>query len=71
LAGRSADRGGEHARLVAAASLVHDHREPVGRVDQGDPGDQGDDLVVVVVLADLRPGLVGDARGGVGEPGAL
>jgi len=47
------------------------HGEPVGRVDQGDHGDQRGDLVVVVVLAHLGPGLVGHAVLGVGEPGAL
>ena len=54
-----------------ATLLVHDHGQPVGRVDQGDQGDQRGDLVVVVVLAHLRPGVVGYAVVGVGEPGAL
>jgi hypothetical protein len=50
---------------------VHDHGEPVGRVDHGDQTDQRGDLVVVIVLAYLGPGLVGHAVVGVGEPGAL
>jgi hypothetical protein len=50
---------------------VRDHREPVGRVDQGDQDDQRGGLVVVVVLAHPGPCLVGDALGGVGEAGAL
>jgi hypothetical protein len=62
----SAGHAGEHARLVGAPLLVHDHGEPVGRVDHGDQGDQRDDLVVVVVLAYLGPGLVGHALVGVG-----
>jgi len=48
--------------------LAYDHAEPVGRVDLGDQGDQHGDLVVVVVLAHLGPGLVGHAVVGVGEP---
>ncbi len=51
--------------------MPYDHAEPVGRVDHGDQGDQRGDLIVVVVLAHLGPGLVGHPVVGVGEPGAL
>ncbi len=44
------ERSGEHAGLVGAFLLVHDHGEPAGRVDQGDQADQRGDLVVVVCL---------------------
>jgi hypothetical protein len=51
--------------------VVRDHHEPVGGVDHGDQGDQRGDLVVVVVLAHLGPGLVGHTVIGVGESGAF
>src|SRR5262249_31823307 len=63
---RSAREAGKHAGHVGAALLAEDHAEPVGRVDHGDQGDQRGDLVVVVVLAHLGPGLVGHAVAGVG-----
>src|SRR6266568_5624234 len=68
---RSARYGGKHSGLVRTALLANDHAEPVGRVDPGDNADQRGDLVVVVVLAHLGPGLVGHALVGVGEPGTL
>src|SRR5215475_8607246 len=68
---RSARHAGKHAGLVRTPLLTQDHAEPIGRVDHGDQGDQRGDLVVVVVLAHLGPGLVGHAVLGVGEPSAL
>src|SRR5919197_2423509 len=67
----SARHAAEHAGLVGTALVVQDHAEPVGGVDHGDHGDQRGDLVVVVVLAYLSPGLVRYAGVGVREPGAL
>lgn len=56
-------------RLIRAPRIVDDHVHPGGRVDQGDQADQRTDLIVVVVLAHLAPGLVGHTV--VAEPGAF
>ena len=40
-------------------------------VDEGDERHQRRELVVVVVLGRIRPGLVGDATGGIGDASAL
>jgi hypothetical protein len=54
---------------VVSAHLAGDHVQATPGIDGGDQGDQGADLVVVVALADLGPGVAGDP--GAGEPSAL
>jgi hypothetical protein len=39
--------------------------------DEGDERHQRGELVIVVGLGRVRPGLVGDPTGGTGDPGAL
>jgi hypothetical protein len=51
--------------------LGDDDVPSVEGVDQSDERHQGGELVLVVVLGGMGPGLVGDAAGGVGEAGAL
>ena len=61
----------ELAGLVVAGGLPDDDVHAVVGVDEGDEGHQGGELVLVVVLGGVRPGLVGDTTGGVGDAGAL
>jgi hypothetical protein len=59
------------AGLVVPSGPPKDDVEAVVGVDDGDERHQRGELVVVVVLGGVRPGLVGDAAGGVGDAGAL
>ena len=59
------------AGLVVAGGLLSDDVHAVPCVDTRDERHQGGELVLVVVLGGVRPGLVGDAAGGVGDAGAL
>jgi predicted SnoaL-like aldol condensation-catalyzing enzyme len=59
------------AGLVVAGGLLGDDVHAVEGVDDGDEAHQGGELVLVVVLGGVRPGLVGDATGRVGDAGAL
>src|SRR5262245_26450519 len=59
------------AGLVVTALGLADDVQPVVGVDEGDEGHQRGELVRVVVLGRVRPGLVGDTAGGVGDAGAL
>src|SRR6266581_8344555 len=59
------------AGLVVPSGPLKDDVEAVVRVDDGDERHQRGELVVVVMLGGVRPGLVGDAAGGVGDAGAL
>src|SRR6266571_4454880 len=59
------------AGLVVPGRLPGDDVQAVVEVDEGDEGHQRRELVVVVVLGRVRPGLVGDPAGGVGDAGAL
>src|SRR6266540_1574908 len=47
----------ELAGLVVAGGLLDDDVEAVGGVDEGDEGHQGGELVLVVVLGGVPPGL--------------
>src|SRR6185437_5745893 len=58
------------ARHVVARGLAGDHVEPVVHVDEGDEADQRAELVLVVVLDGVVPGVVTDAVA-VGDAGAL
>jgi hypothetical protein len=58
-------------RLVVTGGVAGDHVEAVVGVDQGDEAHQGAELVVVVVLGRVRPGLIADAARGVSDAGAL
>src|ERR1035437_641219 len=73
--GRPAGAGrwlSELAGLVVAGGLPDDDVHAVVGVDEGDDRHQRDELVIVVVLGRVRPGLVGDTTtGGVGDAGAL
>ncbi|MEV4161954.1 hypothetical protein [Nonomuraea dietziae] len=64
-----ASRRSAQAGLVVAAGHPVDDAEPVVGVDQGDDQHQGGELVVVVMLGGVGPGLVGDAAGAVGDAG--
>ena len=57
--------------LVVTALVLADDVQPVVGVDDGDEAHQRGELVVVIVLGRVRPGLVGDTAGGVGDAGAL
>jgi hypothetical protein len=57
--------------LVVTALVLGDDVEPVVGVDERDQAHQRGELVGVVVFGRVRPGLVGDAAGGVGDAGAL
>jgi hypothetical protein len=59
------------AGLVVACGPLDDDVCPVEGVADGDLGHQGGELVLVVVLGGVRPGLVGDTTGRVGDAGAL
>src|ERR1039458_1779747 len=59
------------AGLVVAGGLLGDDVHAVVGVDAGDEGHQGGELVLVVVLGRVRPGLIGDTTSGVGDAGAL
>src|SRR6266540_3227443 len=63
--------GVEDLWLSELAGLLDDDVEAVGGVDEGDEGHQGGELVLVVVLGGVRPGLVGGTTGRVGDAGAL
>nr|BFE77755.1 hypothetical protein GCM10020093_003560 [Planobispora longispora] len=72
--GGAPDRGSrssELAGLVVTGGLPGDDVHAVEGVDEGDPGHQGGELLLVVVLGGVRPGLVGDPAGRVRDPGAL
>ena len=55
------------AGLVVTAGLAGDDVQPVVGVDGGDGAHQRGELVGVVVLGRVRPGIVGDTAGGVGR----
>src|SRR5947207_1143650 len=57
--------------LVVTSPVPADDVQPVPRVDHGDGAHQRGELVIVVVLGRVRPGVVGVAAGGVGDAGAL
>jgi hypothetical protein len=59
------------AGLVVSSGPLKDDVEAVVGAGDGDERRQRGELVVVVVLGGVRPGLVGDAAGGVGDAGAL
>src|SRR5712692_1072048 len=59
------------AGLVVTGGLPDDDVHAVVGVDEGDKGYQRGKLVIVVVLGGVRPGLIGDAGGGIGDAGAL
>jgi hypothetical protein len=61
----------ELAGLVVAGRLRDDDVDAVKGIDEGDSGHQGGELVLVVVLGGIRPSLVGDTTGRVGDAGAL
>lgn len=61
----------ELAGLVVAGRLLDDDVHAVVGVDEGDEGHKGGQLVLVVVLGGIGPGLVGDTTGCVGDAGAL
>src|SRR5215469_12001270 len=60
----------ELAGLVVACGLPGDDVEPIPGVDPGDERHQRTELLVVVVLGRIRPGLIGDTASGVGDAGA-
>jgi len=60
----------ELAGLVVAAALLGDDAQAVGGVDEGDETCQGGELVLVVVLGGIRPGLVRDPAGRISDAGA-
>jgi hypothetical protein len=57
--------------LVLTTLIAADDVQPVVGVDEGDGAHQRGELVGVVMLGRVRPGLVGDTAGGVGDAGAL
>src|SRR5215472_10319874 len=59
------------AGLVVPGGLLGDDVQAVPAVDDRDERHQARELVLVVVLDGVRPGLVGHPAGGVGEAGAL
>jgi hypothetical protein len=59
------------AGLVVAGGLLGDDVPAVEGVDEGDGAHQRGELVLVVMLGGIRPDLVGDATGRVGDAGAL
>jgi len=59
------------AGLVVPSGPLKDDVEAGVGVADGDERHQRGELVVVVLLGGVRPGLVGDAAGGVGDAGAL
>ena len=59
----------ELARLVVASGLLGDDVQAVPGVDHGDKGHQRGELVVIVVLGRVGPGLVADAAGGPADAG--
>src|SRR6516162_8115898 len=69
--GRGAGGSSPLAGLVVAGGLPGDDVDTVVGVDEGDERHQRGELVIVVVLGRVRPGLVGDATGAVGDAGAL
>src|SRR5215470_14603112 len=72
LMGRGGGRASSpRSALVVTALVPADDVQPVVRVDHADGAHQRGELVGVVVLGRVRPGLVGDAAGGVGDAGAL
>jgi hypothetical protein len=74
LAGRPAGAGrwlSELAGLVVAGGLPDDDVHAVPGVDESDDRHQRDELVIVVVLGRVRPGIIGHTAGGVGDAGAL
>jgi len=58
-------------RLVVTGGLPGNHVQAVVGVDEGDERDQRRELVIVVLLGRICPGLVGDTTGGIGDAGAL
>src|SRR6266536_1250854 len=59
------------AGLVVTGGLAGDGVHAVVDVDEGDERDQRRELVIVVMLRRVSPGLLGDTRGGIGDAGAL
>jgi len=57
--------------LVVASRLLEDHVPAVERVDDSDRAHQRRKLILVVVLGGVRPSLVGDTTGSVGNASAL
>src|SRR5258708_39139891 len=57
--------------LVIAGGLPDDDVHAVIGVDEGDDRHQRDELVIVVVLDRVRPGLIADASPPIGDAGAL
>jgi hypothetical protein len=51
--------------------VLADDVQPVVRVDHRDGAHQRGELLGVIVLGRVPPGLVGDTAGGVGDAGAL
>jgi RNA polymerase sigma-70 factor (ECF subfamily) len=61
----------ELAGLVVAGGLPDDDVQAVEGVDDGDDRHQGGELLLVVVLGGVRPGLVRDPAGRVSDAGGL
>src|SRR5213078_2989405 len=59
------------AGAVVAGRLLDDDVQSIEGVDQRNETHQRSELVVVVVLGGVGPGLVGDTTGGGGDAGAL
>jgi len=59
------------AGLVVTGGLLDDDVHAVVGVDEGDERHQRRELVIVVVLGRIGPGLVGDTTGCIGDAGAL
>jgi hypothetical protein len=57
--------------LVVPGGLLDNNVHAVIGVDEGDDRYQRDELVIVVVLGRVGPGLIGDTTSGVGDAGAL
>src|SRR5207245_9661287 len=59
------------AGLVVTGGLLDDDAHAVVGVDERDEGHQRRELIIVIVLGRVRPGVVRDTTGGIGDAGAL
>ena len=55
------------AGLVVTGGLLGDDVHAVVGVDEGDKRHQRGELVIVVLLGRIRPGIVSDTAGGIGR----
>ena len=51
------------AGLIVAGGLLGDDVPAVEGVDHGDEGHQGGELILVIVLGGVHPGIIGDTTG--------